>query len=273
MAPLKKITPKKETPVKTEAKRDPTDVAKEVAQQAIAVVADKPAWLVEMEAAASALSAQAGGDFLGSISTEGGQFSADGNKLKSPLSLVVLDAVKCRTYYAEAWKKGTKATPICYAYGDDEDSCAPHADAPDKQSASCKLCEHNAWGSDGGKGKSCKTRVKLAVVLPTDDPESAVEAEIRTLSVPTGTLKKWGQYLSSLKMVTPLSVLGVVTEVGVEPMGGGFGLTFRAVGKLAIEQVGALRKRAEGLREKMTQPYSVAAEEPKPAPRTGKRKF
>jgi hypothetical protein len=267
--PMKKITPTKETPV------DPVKKAKEVANTAIEVASQKPQWLIEAEAAASPTAATSSSDYLGSISTEGGKFSVEGHDLKAPVKLAVLDSTLQRTFYKEAWRKGTKATPVCFAYGQDEKTMTPHPESAEEQHTSCAGCPQSAWGSDGGKGQSCKTRVKLAVVLPSSDPESIVEAEVKTLSVPTGSLKKWGAYVGQCKQVTgPLDVRGVVTECDIESLGGGFGLTFKPVAKLALEQLKFLLERTKALklREKLTQPFQPSVEEEKPAPK-GKRKF
>lgn len=265
--PIKPVTKKSPTPNKEQEVKPETAIAKAEDTQ-------KPQWLIDAEKEASEMAASAGGDYLSSISTLGAKFTADGVTLKSPLKLVILQAAKGRGYYTDAWKNGAKSTPICFAYGEDEDACVPHPESADRQNEDCKSCPHNAWGSGGEKAKACKTRVKLAVVVPTNDSKSLVEAEIKTLSIPTGTLKKWRQYLGSLAMVTPLLAKGVVTEVGFDTNGGGFGLTFKAVEKLSAEFVEVLQKRTAGLREKLTQPYRPPVEEAAPVPTPkGKRKF
>lgn len=87
-------------------------------------------------------------------------------------------------------------SPICYAFGQDEDEMSPHADSKEPQCASCKDCEFSKFESAArGKGKACKNTFRLAIIAESD-LEDVENAEVVYLSVPPTSLKNFGNYLA-----------------------------------------------------------------------------
>lgn len=70
-----------------------------------------------------------------------------------------------RTYYAGAYKKGIKASPVCWS----SDAKVPDAKVKTPQSASCDSCPMSIKGTgQGGIGSACRLSWRTAVVLPGD---------------------------------------------------------------------------------------------------------
>ena len=94
------------------------------------------------------------------------------------LDCVVLAAVKENVYYTEKYRAADISPPACFALALPEDDLIPHADVPEPQSTTCSVCPMFQWGSDpeGGRGKACKERRRLAVI-PL--PSSAAERPVR----------------------------------------------------------------------------------------------
>ena len=164
------------------------------------------------------------------------------------LSLAIVDFVFSKSYFKEKYVKGKAQVPVCYGYGRKEEEVLPHAAAPEKVCESCKGCEHNKFfTAEIGKGKRCKDERKLLCVVATDDPESIQAAEMRTLSIPPGSLKNWGKYLAQISEVSPYGVRGVMTEISTEPgASGAYAITFKPVDRLAKETVREVVSRSKG---------------------------
>lgn len=75
-----------------------------------------------------------------------------------------------RTYYAEGYKEGVKASPVCWS----TDSKKPDAEVKTPMASSCESCPMSVKGSgQGGNGAACRLQWRTAVVLP-NDPEGDV---------------------------------------------------------------------------------------------------
>jgi len=70
-----------------------------------------------------------------------------------------------RMYYKEAYKKGVKVSPACWA----SDAKTPDADCPTPMAKSCDTCPMSVKGSSPvGVGSACRLSWRTAVVLPND---------------------------------------------------------------------------------------------------------
>ncbi len=239
------------------AKRNagPTDLAK------------LEAWELEaMEAAKKERAKEAAG--MPRVEHFAGGYKADGKSLGPTFTGAIADYVISRAYFPGAYVKGSHATPTCYAYGDDEGSMVPHPQSPDKQAEACATCPHNAFGTAlQGRGKRCKDTRSLGVVAEGLDGEGALRAEVRSLSVPAGSLKPWRQFLKQIPEVSPTgNVRSVMVEFGIEPQDeGAYGLTFKIVDALPKPAFKALLDRKETVRTDLTQPWPTLEQEEKEA--------
>lgn len=231
----------------------------------------------EMEIAAKAKQAQAA-EVVGvpRIKHRGGILKVDDKKVEgNKLQVVIACYGRVNTYFEKEFddEAAKGETPDCYAFGDAqpgaEETMKPHAAAPRKQAEQCQGCKWNEFGSGKGNGKACGNRRKLLVFAPSDDPESLVKGQLRQIDVPPGSLKNWGNYLSSIEEVTPLGHLGVVTEISTEPSDrGAYRLTFRCVDKLDREFVKVIYEKVPSIVRHLSEPFPVVTKtEEKPAKR------
>lgn len=208
------------------------------------------------------------------LSTKGGRFSFGGNLLKDThIDLVVLDHVMKNTYYEGRYDPDNPASPVCFAFGTDEKTMAPHAESTKPQSKTCADCPQNKFGtSDTGKGKACKNIRELAVI-PAEQLKTLATAEVGLLAVPVMSVKPWAAYVQQLA-VGKLPPYAVVTTVSIEPDAKSqYRLGFHPAEAIDMsEHFAALKaKRAEAA-PMLVVPYKPVEAQPAAAPR-GKRKY
>jgi hypothetical protein len=179
------------------------------------------------------------------IKTTGKRFALpSGQASPDPIRLIILDYRNTRSYYVGIYNQNNPKPPVCFAMGSDINVLAPDPSAPDAQSELCATCEKNEWGSDpnGGPGKACKSGVRLAVVAPDFDPETA---EPMALDIAPKGLSSWGTLLQTLTAAGQ-HVAGVVTEVSFAPEFTYPALRFQAVETHdRLEAAWALREKAQ----------------------------
>lgn len=86
--------------------------------------------------------------------------------------------------------------PKCWAIGDDVAAMGPNPEhVPEPQATTCSLCPKDKYGtaSNGGKGKACTNKIRLAIV-----PVAATAtSDICVINVsPTGLTRWTGHYLA-----------------------------------------------------------------------------
>lgn len=147
------------------------------------------------------------------ISVDGKKFTfPDGHVVNAPFSFIILDWRNVNLYYTKQYKKGEYSPPTCGAIGKDKhDQLAPQSDANEVQHDNCTDCPMQQWGSDpqGGRGKACKNRVKLAVVLP----DAGENADIYTMEVSPTAIKGWNSYVKRIKNDLKTLPVAVITEL------------------------------------------------------------
>ena len=205
------------------------------------------------------------------VTHKGGVLMVDGVKVKdNKIQVGIIDYAFVKSYYDGEYDPNVMQTPVCYAMGKDEGVLKPHANAPDKQSTECSACDHNKFGTAlKGRGKRCKDERRIMIIAEAGDPTSIQKAEVRQISVPPGSLKGWGNYLNSLRDVTPSgNIRSVLTEISTQPgKVGAHELTFKAVGVLPDEAVGAILQRRQGVEGQLLAPFPNIEAEEKAAPK------
>lgn len=175
------------------------------------------------------------------VSTKGGVLSFNDEELPgNQMAVVVLDAVKENTYYAEKYSADTPTAPTCYAFGRGAEAMAPHISMADHldyfvpQSNDCASCRHNVFGSaEQGRGKACQNRRRLAMIAAGyyepkrgsrdfdlqlfTDPKHYETAEIIMLKLSVGSVKNWSKYVGQISAAHHLPPFGVITRVSIEP--------------------------------------------------------
>lgn len=70
-----------------------------------------------------------------------------------------------RTFYAQAYKKGVKTSPVCWS----NDSKTPDPEVAQPQATTCNECSRAVKGTgQNGQGTACRLSWRTAVVLPAD---------------------------------------------------------------------------------------------------------
>lgn len=224
-----------------------------------------------------AAAASGGGAF---VSFKGGGISYKGSAIEDDaLDVVVLDSVMENQLYDGAYDENNPQAPLCYAFGRDLETMAPHPDvveAGNAQADRCKDCPHNQWGTaEKGRGKACKNVFRLALITAeeAETPEAVAEAELVFAKTPVTSGKNWGNYVRSLEALK-LPPLAFVTTMAVVPSKGTqFQVTFKAEQKIEDgDVIGALLTKAEQAEAQIDFPYpkfedaSAAAPQKRQAP-------
>ena len=221
----------------------------------------------------------------------------DGNKI----DVVVCDAMIENAYYGSDYDEDNPQPPVCFAFGRDEKTMAPHPDSAEPQSEQCQGCKWNQFKTDArGKGKACKNIRRLGLIpIPSDrngamdlNPDALAEQPIAYLKVPVTSVKGWALYVRTLDVLSHRPPAGVATEIKLRPDAKTqFAMEFRHIVDLPPESGMAVLDRLQLVEEGLLQPYSPPSEagfeteQPKgkgaapkgrqPAPNTpaGRRKF
>lgn len=236
-------------------------------------------WKEELAAAAKAV-AKVERPSVAGISLKAGMMQLSrvpvpGNKLLC----VVVASIFENKYFSGAYDPNKVVPPDCFAYSDDGENMAPHAEAKDPQSASCAGCPQTQWGSavsNGrpSKGKACKEVRKLALL-----PASALienggvnGSEMAIISIPVTSVKNWSNYVNELNNEFARPPWAVLTEISVTPDAKTqFKVHFKYAGTVNDEYLGPMRERIASATQVLTQPYEYSEETPPPAD-TGKKK-
>lgn len=186
------------------------------------------------------------------ISTKNKRFTLpDGTSHQGPLKVVILDFTNTRTYYTGVYNASNIVPPRCFAAGKSIQDLAPSASIEEPMAEDCASCSMNQWGSDpqGGKGKACKSGVRLMLVAA--DIESGAEPLALDVT-PTG-MRSWNGLLANLS-ARGIAPMQAVVEIGLNPDVSYPTLTFEFVEQHdRLEQAWTLREKAEPLLEKHPQ--------------------
>lgn len=216
-----------------------------------------------------------GGQFF---SIRAGTLSVNGSPIpNNEMAVVVLDHVLLNAHYGAEYDSENPMPPVCYAFGRDAATMAPHEAATKKASAQCKGCPNNEFGTaEKGKGKACKNTIRLACIPAGtmsngrfeafDDPEAFSSAQVAYLGLPPTSIGAWGAYVKSLAGALKRPPFGVFTKVKVVPdPKSQVKVTFELLGPAPSELVGVLMKAHDAARENIVFPFperEVSEKEP-----------
>lgn len=208
-----------------------------------------------------------GGNF---ISTKGGRLTYQGAEIPgNSMNVIIVDHILENHMYEGRFDPDTPQSPICFAFGEDEDDMVPHEASADPKCESCKDCPFNEWGSaDQGKGKACKNIRRLAVI-PEDGMEDIESAELAMIKVPVTSVKGWAGYVRQIADTLGRPPLGVVTEISLVPDSKTqFKMQFSLVEKIEDGDVlkALIDKRSKAASDLRT-PYAPTPEEEAPPAR------
>lgn len=217
------------------------------------------------------------------FSTKNGKLSYNDQDLpNNEMPVIVVDYILENTYYTEEYDPNNPSSPDCYAFGRDEDTMAPHEEAPDPQAKLCVNCEWNKFGTaDRGKGKACRNSRRLALtpagaieegeIVVNDDSEYYETSDIGFLKIPPTSLKGWAAYVRDIYSRFKTPPMGVITHVKLVPdEADQFHIVFSHNGEITDGMGQILYQRQQMLRDAgdLEQPYQqIEDDEEEPAPR------
>lgn len=131
------------------------------------------------------------------ISTKGRIFTLPDDSPLDTVECIVVDFIRVNTLMPP-YNPKVRSTPKCWAIGRNDANLAPSDDVPDPKSEVCATCDMNKFGSatNGGNGKACANRYRLAIV----PPNATIDSDIWLLSVPPTSLTAWTTYLKKAEM-------------------------------------------------------------------------
>lgn len=192
------------------------------------------------------------------ILTYGGQ-PIPGNKL----DCIVLASRHTNLLYEGKFDPNNLSNPVCYAYGEDEKTLAPHPSVLNPVSPTCTGCPKNEWGSDpgGGRGKACKNSRSLAIIPADTKPEDVLTAEIAVLKLPVTSVANWSNYVNKLSTLFHRPPLGIFTEIGTQPDAKSqFKVVFQAKGNVGNDMMPGLLAKIETAIPLLERVYEANAE-------------
>lgn len=199
-----------------------------------------------------------------SISARAGILSYNGTPVPgNKLECIIIASTHANLLYDEKYDPNSPKSPICYAYCEDPEAegavMKPHPKASKPQAESCDNCKWNEWGSDpdGGRGKACKNTRRLAILPAGVELEDVQTAEVATMALPVMTVsKKWAPYVHKLATLYNRPPLAMKTMLGTQPdQKAQFMITFDDVGPVDNSLIGALMKKAEGMKPILEHEY------------------
>jgi hypothetical protein len=144
------------------------------------------------------------------------------------MAVIILDFVFENVYYEGDYNPDDITGPLCFAFGRDEESMAPHDKSEKAQCGLCESCPQNEWASSpkGGKGKACRNKRRLALIpagrfdrngdYEPYDPDDLATAEVGYLAVPPTSTVQFGNYAKAVAMLKR-PPFAVVTKIKVVP--------------------------------------------------------
>ena len=240
-------------------------------------------WEDEMAAqaqAAAAMEAGAGGSRY--FSTRGGVLSLDDAHLpNNQMAAVIVDHVLENVFYADKFDPDVAAAPVCFAFGRDDRTMAPHPDVVAKgqaQHATCSGCPMNEWGTaDTGKGKACRNTRRLGLIpagaLTADgrftaypDAEHFETAAVAYLKLPVTSVKGFASFVKNVAGTLRRPPHGIFTRIQEVPDAKSqFKIVFTPLAAAPGAVVPALMRRHEEVMKVIEQPYNLDVEESAPA--------
>lgn len=247
------------------------------------------AWEEEMakEAAIAAKMEEnvGGGNFF---STKGGVLTYnDAPFPNNEMAVVILDSVLENVFYEGDYNPDSPASPLCYAFGRDEATLAPHSKVIElhtEQAPSCAECPMNVFGSaDKGRGKACKNGRRLGLISAgtfdkngrfemIEDPEHFEKAAAAFYKLSVTSVKGYAAYVKQLAAVLKRPPYGVFTKIKVVPdPKNQFVTTFEALGAIPNELLPAIKARHDEIAATIDFPYSTIDPDAAPAAKPAKK--
>ena len=180
-------------------------------------------------------------------------------------------------WYPDKWKANEVKPPGCFALGIPEGGEEPvmnaHDVVIDSPGPVCKDCPKFEWASDpeGGRGKACKERRRLAVIPAPTNLEDITNSDMAVMSIPVLSVKNWANYVNKLSAASQRPPWGVLTRVSLVPDAKSqFKVKFEAQQKLTTEELPLVHQRIDAALASLIIPYEM---NPKQKEEEGDKKY
>lgn len=176
---------------------------------------------------------------------------------------IIVSHVQEHVFYREKYKAGEVKPPACFALSPPGDRMRPHENVEDPPGATCDECPMFKWGSDleGGRGKACSERRRLAVIPVPESEADAKDGEMAIMSIPVMSVKNWANYVNKLAAVMQRPPWGVITKVKLVPDARSqFKVVFDLVGALDSEYLPHVQSRIQVAQSALMTPYEMNPE-------------
>lgn len=189
------------------------------------------------------------------------------------LDVVVLNFMSENAYYKGRFDPTKPQTPVCWSVYADEASMVPNEDAAEIQAEKCSECPMFKWGSDpmGGRGKACKTRIRLGLLPATfSEPSDVLVAELRFGTLPVTSGKDFDSFVTKCNNLFGLPTFAVIASLSVVPdPKNQFKVVLEPKERLSPEYFEGILKRLSEAETGITYPYQDLEDE-QPAAATAK---
>jgi hypothetical protein len=207
------------------------------------------------------------------ISFKSGVMTYMDNIIKdNTLECVILAATEEHVWYETKWKANEYSPPSCFAIGIPGDELFPHEVVPDAPATSCRECPNWQWGSDpeGGRGKACKERRRIAVI-PNDDFSTS---EMALMSLPTMSIKNWSNHVNEVAAILQRPTWGVISRVRLVPdVKSQFKVVFGTVRPLESDELSQVHPRIAMAEALVNTPYEMSIPEEEAQAPSKKEKY
>ncbi len=213
------------------------------------------------------------------ITVRAGVMKYKDNTIKGNTMPVVIVAHRLENaYFDEDFDPDTPRSPVCFAFGEDADSLAPHKDSEKPQATLCKDCKWNAFQTaKNGKGKACKNTRRLGMIHADSVKGGATEVaktEIAMHKLPVTSVINWSTYVNQLAGALQTAPIGAITEFSCAPHEKNqVQVNFELVKEIDDEEVlEALFDRLPSVEEQLVKPYPKNQEQAAPAKKAAAKK-
>lgn len=242
----------------------------------------------QAEVAARMEANNGGGQFF---STKGGILSwQDAPLPNNQMAVVILDFVLENVYYEGRYDPDVPQSPVCFAFGRDEKTIAPHkivVEAGNQQCGAaglCAGCKMNEFGTaEVGKGKACRNTRRLGMIPAgtfnaagkfelIEDEEHFASTAVGFMKLPVTSVKGYASFVKQVAGALRRPPFGIVTRVRVMPdPKSQFKVVFEPVMNLPDELMGIIMQRHEEVKSTIDFPYQPNDEEQVLPPKRGSR--
>jgi hypothetical protein len=184
------------------------------------------------------------------------------------LDCIIVASAWENVYYTEKYKQGVVSPPKCFALGvpdgEDPPHMVAHDSVPDSPGPVCISCPMFKFNSDpeGGRGKACKERRRLAVIPSVTDPEMVEKAEMAVMSIPVMSIKNWANYVNTVAIQHNRPAWGMLSRVSLVPdKKSQFKVTFESLEPLDTSFLGAISSKIPMATQALLTPYEMEAKE------------